>query len=274
MKEPPPDSSEAPVIEMKNVSFAALRDQSMIVGREINWTVQRGDYWVLAGLEDSGKTDFLMLAGGLMPPAAGTYRFFGEDMPIYEDARIRERLRLGVVFDGGQLFNHFTVADNVALPLRYHQNLSKADAQPELASILDALELTPWAHSTPGAIGRNWQKRVGLARALMLRPEVLLVDNPLGGLDLRHASWWLAFLGRLSQGHPLFEGKPLTIVTTAAEFSSWRWHAKQFAVLRDHHLVVLGTWRQVEEASDELLHELMAAKEHRELKETLKRERE
>ena len=253
-----PDTSGLPVIEMAEVSFGALRDQSLIVGEGINWTVQAGDYWVIAGLQGTGKTDFLMLTGGLMPPVAGSYRFLGEQMPIYDEARLRERLRLGLVFDGGQLFNHLTVADNVGLPLRYHRNLSKADADAEVRALLEALELAPWADSTPGAIGRNWQKRVGLARALILKPELLLVDSPLGGLDLRHASWWLGFLDQLSRGHRLMDGRPVTLVTAAADFTPWRGHAKQFAILRNQRLVVLGNWRQVEEASDELLHELLA----------------
>ena len=105
----------------------------------------------MAGLHGSGKSDFLMLTGGLMAPQRGRYRFFGEEMPIFEDARLKERLRLGLVFDGGQLFNHLTVAENVALPLRYHRNLSRA-ARPTAAvrELLEATELTPWAEQHAG----------------------------------------------------------------------------------------------------------------------------
>src|SRR5438067_5285444 len=88
----------APLIEMENVSVGAMRDQSTIVVEEINWTVAPGDYWVVGGLQGAGKSDFLMMTGGLMPPASGHYRLFGEPMPIFEEARIKERLRLGLVF--------------------------------------------------------------------------------------------------------------------------------------------------------------------------------
>jgi len=252
-----PSKQPAPVIEMRNVAVGAMRDQNTVVAEEVNWTVAAGDYWVVGGLQGAGKTDFLMMTGGLMPPAQGAYRLFGEEMPIFEDARLKERLRLGLVFDSGQLFNHLTVSENVALPLRYHQNLAKEEAEPEVQKILEALELGPWADSTPGAIGRNWQKRAGLARALALKPEVLLLDSPLTGLDLRDTTWWLGLLEQLSRGHPLLQGRPLTLILTAADLRPWKGRARHFAVLKDKRFVVLGTWEKLEAASRELVQELL-----------------
>jgi phospholipid/cholesterol/gamma-HCH transport system ATP-binding protein len=202
-----------------------------------------------------------MMTGGLMPPTSGTYELLGEQMPIFDEARLKHRLRLGLAFESGQLFNHLTVAENVALPLRYHRNLSMAAAQPEVQQILEELELAPWADSTPGAIGRNWQKRVGLARALALKPEILLVDSPLTGLDLRHVNWWLSFLAQLSKGHALNGGQQVTVVVTAADLRPWQRRSRQFAVLRDKHLAVLGGREQLESASAELVQELLVHEE-------------
>ena len=109
-----------PAIEMHDVAVGGMRDQSLTVLEGINWRVAEGDYWVVAGLQGSGKSDLLMMTGGLMPPLSGAYNLFGEPMPIFEEARLKTRLRLGLAFDTGQLFNHLTVAQNVALPLRYH----------------------------------------------------------------------------------------------------------------------------------------------------------
>ena len=197
------------------------------------------------------------MTGGLMPPTAGQYQLFGEPMPIFEESRLKERLRLGLVFDGGQLFNHLTVSENVALPLRYHQNLAKGEVEPRVHAILEAFELGPWADSTPGAIGRNWQKRVGLARALALKPEVLLLDSPLTGLDLRHVTWWLGMLEQLSRGHPLFEGQSLTLILSAADLRPWKGKARQFAVLQNKRFVALGDWQKLETAGRELVQELL-----------------
>jgi ABC-type transporter Mla maintaining outer membrane lipid asymmetry ATPase subunit MlaF len=241
---------------MRDVSVAAMRDQSRVVLREINWTAASGEYWVVAGLQGSGKSDFLAMTASLMGPAAGQYLLFGEEMPIFDEARLKTRLRLGLVFETGQLFNHLTVSENIALPLRYHNNLTKVEAAPQVQPVLEALELEPWADSTPGALGRPWQKRVGLARALVLRPEVLLVDSPLTGLDLRHSSWWLAFLEQLSKGHPLLGGRRLTLVVTTADVRPWSNRAVRFAIIRDERFHVMGEWERLEAERHGLAHEL------------------
>ena len=92
----------------------------------------------------------------------------------------------------------------------------------------------------------------------MLQPEVLLLDNPLAGLDAQERLWWLSFLGGLSRGGELTGGKPLTLVVTANDLRPWRNVARQFAVLKDKHLTVLGNWEQVEAARGDLVKELSA----------------
>jgi phospholipid/cholesterol/gamma-HCH transport system ATP-binding protein len=241
-----------------------MRDLNTIVVQDVNWSVAPGDFWIIGGLQGAGKSDFLMLAGGMMAPVCGTYRFLGEEMPIFEDHRLNDRLRLGFVFESGQLFNHLTVSENVSLPLRYHRNLSKAEAAAETQKVLELTELAPWADSTPGAMARNWQRRVGLARALMLRPDVLLLDNPLAGLDLRHRAWWLNLLEQLSRGHDWMNGRPATLAVTTNDLRLWRGGRRQFAILKDKHFMVLGNWEQVEAASDELVRDLRASAPHNE----------
>ncbi|HKI68589.1 MAG TPA: ATP-binding cassette domain-containing protein, partial [Verrucomicrobiae bacterium] len=209
-----PTSFTSPLLEMREVTVGSLRNPAGKVIEGVTWSVAPGDFWVVAGLQGSGKSDFLTLAAGLMSPLTGEYQIFGKPAAAFRDAPLREQLRLGLVFDGGQLFHHLTIAENIALPLQYHRNPTEAELEGRLKQILELTELMPWAGYLPGSVSRNWQQRAGLARALMLKPEVLLVDNPLAGLDLRHQSWWLNFLGQLSRGHTLMEGRPVTLVVT------------------------------------------------------------
>ena len=253
-----PETSTQLAIEMRGVSVGSMRDLSTVVVEDVNWSVKPGDWWVISGLQGSGKSDFLMLTAGMMAPASGTYYFLGEEMPIFEDHRLKDRLKLGFVFENGQLFNHLTIAENISLPLRYHRNLSETEAQAEVQKLLELTELAPWADSTPGAMSRNWQRRAGLARALMLRPEVLLLDNPLAGLDLRHRAWWTNLLEQLSRGHEWLNGKPLTLVVTTNDLRLWSGGQRQFALLKEKHFVALGGWEKVEAASDELVREMRA----------------
>jgi len=247
-----------PVFEMRGVTAVALREPEFVVAEDVHWTVAPGDYWVVGGLQGSGKSDFLQMAGGLTAPVRGSYRFLGEPMPIFDEDRLGHRLRMGFVFEGGQPFSRLTLLESVALPLGYHRDLSRPEAEQQVWQMLELTGLESWANSTPGAMPRHWQRRAGLARALMLKPEVLLLDNPLTGLDLRHRAWWLAFLRHLSQGHPWMDRRPVTLVATADDLLPWRNYARQFAVLKERRWTVLGAWDKVESSAEENVQELLA----------------
>jgi len=169
-----------------------------------------------------------------------------------------ERLRLGVVFEDSHLLHRQTVAENVALPLRYHRSASREEVAGLVTAMLELTGLTRWADSLPGRLGRNWQKRAMLARALMLEPEVLLLDNPLAGLDSRHALWWLNFLGQLSAGADCMQGRRMTIIATAEDLRPWKDRASHFAILQQGRLVPLGERSALAGHSDPLVKELLA----------------
>ena len=243
-------SAQTPALEMRRLAVAAMKNPNITVAKDVNWTVQPGEFWVVGAPQHSGKSDFLMTIGGIMSPAEGEFSFKGEAMPIFEEARMAHRLKLGFVFDGGQLIGSLTIAENIALPLRYHARMSAEAITNRVDELLALTELTSWADNTPVNVARSWRQRAGLARALALQPEVLLLDSPLTGLYLRHTAWWLGFLSELARGHSALAGQALTLVATADDLRPWRRHANRVACLSKRQLLVLGDWAAVE-ASDE-----------------------
>lgn len=250
-------STQTPALEMRGLAVAAMKNPNITVAKDVNWTVNTGEFWVVGAPQHSGKSDFLMTVGGIMSPAEGEFSFLGEAMPIFEEARMAHRLKLGFVFDGGQLIGSLTIAENIALPLRYHSRMSAAEIEKRVNELLELTELTSWADSTPVNVARSWRQRAGLARALALTPEVLLLDSPLTGLDLRHMVWWLGFLDELVRGHRIVGQKPLTLLATADDLRPWRKHASHVACLSKRRLLVLGDWTAVDASDEAVVQELL-----------------
>ena len=255
------DNQNIAAIEMQGVDVNAMRDVTFRVVEGVDLMVARGEFWVVAGQQHSGKSDLLMMTAGLMLPAAGVCRIFGKDTRTFGEAEMAERLRCGFVFERGQLFAQLTIAQNIALPLQYHHNLPEGAAEQEVNSLMEMLELTPLADVLPANVSANWLKRAALARALILKPEMLLLDNPFGGLGLRHSHWWLQFLDQLWRGHEWCGGQPMTLVATTDDllrFTGWRNDGRRFALLRDKKLSPLGTWGDVEASNDASVKEMLA----------------
>jgi ABC-type transporter Mla maintaining outer membrane lipid asymmetry ATPase subunit MlaF len=228
------------VIEMDTVSIGSLHDPGASVIEAIEWTVRKGEFWVIAGHNGSGKSDLLLTLAGLMAPLAGRYRCLGEPMPILEDARPGHRLKVGLVFGGGRLLNRLNLGDNVALPVRYHEDLDEASALHRVMPILQATGLTPMAARMPGTLGRHWHQRAGLARALATHPELLLLDDPLSGLDSPHAAWWIRFLQDAHGGRQPFCSRDMTLVLATDTLAPWRQVATHCALLEAGRLVSMG----------------------------------
>ncbi|MGA2556294.1 MAG: ATP-binding cassette domain-containing protein [Verrucomicrobiota bacterium] len=253
----PGDSRKTPVLEMTGVAAASRSAPETATVEDVNWSVAAGEYWVLGGMHGSGKSDFLAMTAGLAAPLRGSYRLFGRQMPGLGDELLAEQLRVGLVFDGGQLFHHLTIEENLALPLRYHRELAHGDLENSVKSMLEATGLSAWAGRLPGTMGRSWQKRAGLARALVLQPEVLLLDNPLSGLDSRHLQWWLEALGEMSAGQGLAGGRPMTLVITAQDLRPWRNRPALVAILQKGRFYSLGRQAQLSGLTDPMVRELL-----------------
>ncbi len=248
-------------MEMINVSIASPRQEKQVLLEQVSWRVQTGDFWVVGGLQSVGKSALLAVAVTLQRPVAGEHFVFGSNTAGLSDELLLEnRLRMGLVFEhGGRLFTHMTVAENVALPLRYHQNCAEPEAATRVRDVLEAVELLPAARDRALHLGRDRAQRAGLARALALKPEVLFLDNPLAGLDPRERYWWLEFLSALSRGHPVLDRRPLTLVVAVNDLNPWSGRGRQFAFINQNRFLPVGGRKELDSCREPLLRELLAA---------------
>jgi phospholipid/cholesterol/gamma-HCH transport system ATP-binding protein len=153
------------------------------VFRDVSLRFPRGRVSVILGGSGSGKSTMLRLIGGLVRPSAGKVLVDGDDVAaLSERALFRMRRKLGMMFQGGALLDSLTVFDNLALPLRERGEPEAAIAD-EVHDRLVAVGLKDVDGLLPGQLSGGMVKRVALARAIIQRPVILLVDEPFSGLD-------------------------------------------------------------------------------------------
>ncbi|MBC8003509.1 MAG: ATP-binding cassette domain-containing protein [Opitutaceae bacterium] len=241
-----------PQIELSNVAVRSvlLEDEAPAISG-IDWRLHPGEFWAIGGVHDWEQSHLLRTMAGLESPLEGTARCFGfeiNDGP--EDTLRQKRLRIALVPPGGgRMFHGQTVAENVALPLRYHRNWSEAEAEDQVAALLDLTGLTPVARKSAGGLGRHWRQRVGLARALGVGPEVLLLDQPLARLDFGERDWCIEFLHRLRNGALPIPGiRPQSIVVTTESIAPWKSQAGNFAMVEKKRWRTLSDTAELSES--------------------------
>jgi phospholipid/cholesterol/gamma-HCH transport system ATP-binding protein len=158
-------------------------------GRQVIWedvtlTIPKGEISVLLGPSGTGKSVFLKHLIGLLRPDRGHIYIEGKDVPNVSEKHLYEiRKMFGVLFQDGALFGSMTIYDNVAFPLREHTKKSESEIRKIAMEKLELTGLIGAEMKLPGEISGGMRKRAGLARALVLDPEILLFDEPDSGLD-------------------------------------------------------------------------------------------
>ncbi|RMF83960.1 MAG: ATP-binding cassette domain-containing protein [Nitrospirae bacterium] len=174
-------AAERPAIELAGVEKAFGRQRVL---RGIDLVVPAGKTTVIVGGSGEGKSVLMRHMLGLLRPDRGSVRVFGEEITrMGRRALRRVRRRFGVLFQGVALFDSMTVYDNVALPLRERTRLSEAEIRARVHERLALVDLHDVDAKYPAQLSGGMQKRVGLARALVIDPEVVFFDEPTTGVD-------------------------------------------------------------------------------------------
>jgi len=226
--------ANSPIIEVRGLG--TCYGQTNWVLRGLDLLVERGDVVALVGGSGSGKTTLLRHINGLMRPSEGSVLLFGQSLFSGDRLSDRElRRRFGMLFQQGALFSALTVFQNVAFPLRelrlFDEDLIRDLVYMKLAQV----ELKPSdAGLMPSELSGGMVKRVGLARALALEPELLLLDEPTAGLDPDRSD---AFVRLIRQLHAELG---LTVVLVTHDLDTVAALAGRVAVLAERRILAYG----------------------------------
>jgi phospholipid/cholesterol/gamma-HCH transport system ATP-binding protein len=177
------EPNQPPLIALDDIGVTFHQYHPVL--RNISLRIPRGQTLVVIGESGCGKTVLLKLLIGLLRPTAGRVLFDGHDLARLNDSELtRQRLRFGFLFQGAALFDSLSVFDNVAFGLREQRRLSEAQIRDVVRQRLKEVGLPDTVESKkPAELSGGMRKRVGLARALAIDPEVMLYDEPTTGLD-------------------------------------------------------------------------------------------
>lgn len=176
-----PESPIQPLIELRDVT-CGYGDK--VVLENVNLTIPRGKVVALMGTSGGGKTTVLRLVGRLLAPMRGQVLFDGVDLASLDaDGLYAVRRRMGMLFQFGALFTDLSVFDNVAFPLREHTNLSDSMVRDLVLMKLNAVGLRGARDLLPSQVSGGMARRVALARAIALDPDLIMYDEPFAGLD-------------------------------------------------------------------------------------------
>lgn len=238
--------SEA-VIELEDVvagygSTAVLED--------VNLSVWRGQITALLGGSGSGKSTLLRTIVGLQPPLSGKVRLLGEDIQGLNDAQRRALMvRTGMLFQYGALFGSSTIMDNVALPIRQHTELPEPVVAEMVRMKLALVGLEGLEGRLPADVSGGQRKRVALARAAILDPEIIFCDEPSAGLDPVVAAGLDDVLRRFQR---LF-GMSMLVVTH--ELESIKMLADRVIMLAGGRVQAVGTVEELSESPIQQVHD-------------------
>ena len=226
-----------PLVELRDVWKSFDRKQVL---RGIDLSLAKGTILAVMGGSGTGKTVLLRIASGLIYPDAGAVSLFGTRIDrMTEEAMLPVRRRSGFVFQGAALFDSLSVFENVAYPLREHTRMPLREITERVHHFLTLVGLPDTDELMPAELSGGMRKRVGIARALVMEPEVVFFDEPTAGLDPTNARLVAQLIAQLRTGIC----DTAIVVTHDVEFAELV--ADQMAILLGGNFADMGTLAEI-----------------------------
>ncbi|MES2811067.1 MAG: ATP-binding cassette domain-containing protein [Bacteroidota bacterium] len=234
----------APVIEIKNV-FKSFGSNDVLKG--INITVNEGEELVILGRSGSGKSVAIKCLVGLVTADKGQIKIFGTDITNSNNVELNKiRVRIGFLFQNGALYDSMSVRQNLAFTLKHHdKNIADDAVEEQINEALENVGLIEAIDKMPSELSGGMRKRIGLARALIIKPEIMLYDEPTSGLDTITSREITELMMSIQE-----KSKTTSIIITH-DMASAKLAGKRIMILKDGVIEAEGSYQELEKSSDE-----------------------
>jgi phospholipid/cholesterol/gamma-HCH transport system ATP-binding protein len=223
-----------------------------VVLNGIDITVDRGETFAVLGRSGTGKSVLLRIIVGLEKPDSGSVNIHGQEIAGIHPSKLNEmRRKMGFLFQQAALYDSLTVEENVAFPLKHNTNMPESERRDRARQLLESVGMEGDLKKMPSDISGGMQKRVGLARALALDPDILLLDEPTAGLDPITSGEIDELILKLQREHAM-----ASIVVTH-DLQSARTIAGRLALLHEGNIVIEGSFSDLEKSEEKFVSDFM-----------------
>ena len=233
-----------PVINIKGLYKSFGKNTDILKG--VNLTVRRGENLVVLGKSGSGKSVLIKCLVGLVSADKGELNVFGIDMTKLNGPQLNAvRVRVGFLFQNSALYDSMTVRENLLFPLKRHsKNLTTKEVETSITEVLESVGLREAIDKMPSELSGGMRKRIGLARTLILRPEIILYDEPTTGLDTITSREISELILKVQEKY-----KTTSIIITH-DMACAKLTGDRLVILKDGMMVAEGTYASLESSDD------------------------